>query len=85
MQTLRYFLFLCSCFIFTLQLTAQERYLTQFYAAPLIMDPSLTGNFDGNYRISMAYRDQWFRNLENPFSTFALSVDLSFDLNKRKR
>jgi len=66
-------------------LDAQERYFTQFYAEPLLLDPSLTGNFDGNYRINLGYRNQWFKNLENPFSTFALSVDLNFDLDKRKR
>jgi hypothetical protein len=36
---------------------AQERYLTQFYGSPITLT-LLTGNFEGNYRINLAYRNQ---------------------------
>lgn len=78
-----YFIFFLLCCGSIAQ--AQERYLTQFYAAPLILDPSLTGNFDGNYRVNLAYRNQWSKNLENPFSTFTGNIDLNFDIGGRSK
>jgi len=64
---------------------AQDHYFTQFYGAPLLLEPSQTGNFEGNYRINLAYRNQWAKNLENPMSTFAGSVDLNYNLSKYSR
>lgn len=66
-------------------LFGQERYLTQFYGSPITLDPSLTGNFDGNYRVNLAYRNQWSNNFEKPFSTFLGSVDLNFDLGLKNQ
>ncbi|MFZ1846513.1 MAG: PorP/SprF family type IX secretion system membrane protein [Saprospiraceae bacterium] len=79
-------IYLFILFISVSSLYSQERYLTQFYGAPITLDPSLTGNFEGNYRVNMAYRNQWSKNFEKPFSTFTGSVDLNFDLGlKNKR
>jgi len=69
----------------SISLSAQERYLTQFYGAPITLDPSLTGNFEGNYRVNLAYRNQWSKNFEKPFSTFAGSVDLNFNLGRKNQ
>lgn len=85
---MRFFKNLCValiCFLLSYAANSQERYFTQFYSAPLLLDPSLTGNFDGNYRVNMAFRDQWFKNLEKPFSVFEMNMDLSFDLQKHSR
>ena len=57
---------------------AQDKHFTQFYAAPLTLNPALTGAFEGRYRVSVIYRDQWKKVLDNPFKTFALAADLRF-------
>lgn len=66
-------------------LSGQERYLTQFYGSPITLDPSLTGNFEGNYRINLAYRNQWANNFENPYSVFQGNVDLNFNLGLKSQ
>lgn len=53
---------------------AQDVHFTQFNAAPLTVNPAFTGNFDGQYRASAIYRDQW-RSVTVPFRTYAVSLD----------
>ena len=64
-------------------LLAQDTHFTQFYAAPLTLNPALTGVFDGKYRFSLIYRDQWRRVLDSPYQTFAAGLDLRFPINIR--
>ena len=74
-------LLLIPFFLFLLLHSAfsQDKHFTQFYAAPLTLNPALSGNFEGKYRVGMNYRDQWRRILDNPIKTFALGADLRFD------
>lgn len=81
---MRYIFFVLTLFSIG-NLQAQERYLTQFYGSPITLDPSLTGNFEGNYRVNLAYRNQWSRNFEKPFTAFLGSVDLNFDLGLKNQ
>lgn len=56
---------------------AQDVHFTQFDATPLILNPALTGAFNGEVRASVIYRDQWRSALGNAaFKTFAASVDM---------
>lgn len=71
-------LFSFALLLMTLCVTAQDKHFTQFYAAPLTLNPALTGTFDGRYRFSAIYRDQWRKALENPYKTFAAGLDLRF-------
>jgi len=57
---------------------AQDFHFTQFYAAPLQLNPSLTGGTEGLYRFSINYRDQWRQALDNPHTTAAAALDLRF-------
>jgi type IX secretion system PorP/SprF family membrane protein len=66
-------------------LKAQDKHFTQFYAAPLTLNPALTGAFDGRYRAGIIYRDQWRNVLENPYRTFAASIDVKFDMELGSR
>jgi len=59
---------------------AQDQHFTQFYAAPLTLNPGLTGAFNGRYRAAFIYRDQWRKLLDNPYSTFAASADVRIPL-----
>src|SRR6185503_1994890 len=47
---------------------------------PAWLNPALTGAFDGEYRISGIYRNQW-GNISSPFSTPGLAVDFTTDKN----
>lgn len=58
---------------------SQDKHFTQFYAAPLTLNPALTGAMEGRYRVGTIYRDQWRKVLENPIRTFAIAADLRFD------
>jgi type IX secretion system PorP/SprF family membrane protein len=59
---------------------AQDPHFTQFYSAPLLLNPGLTGAYDGRYRFSAIYRDQWRNALDNPYVTYAGLVDVRFPL-----
>src|SRR3979490_1988130 len=37
----------------------QDIHFSQFFAAPLLRNPSLAGIFTGDYRVQGVYRDQW--------------------------
>ena len=58
---------------------SQDKHFTQFYAAPLNLNPALTGAMEGRYRVGTIYRDQWRQVLDNPIRSFALAADLRFD------
>jgi len=58
---------------------AQDKHFTQFYAAPLSLNPALTGAMEGKYRVGLIYRDQWRNVLDNPIKTFGVAADLRFN------
>lgn len=58
---------------------AQDQQFTQFYASPLLLNPGMTGAFEGRYRVGAIYRDQWRQVLDEPIRTFAVGADLRFD------
>lgn len=53
---------------------AQDMHFSQFNGAPMILNPALTGNFDGLYRITGIYRNQW-SSVTTPYVTFGGSFD----------
>lgn len=74
-----YFAALLGAFLFLQSLSAQDMHFTQFYAAPLTLNPALTGAFEGRYRVGTSYRDQWRKVLEEPIRSFTLATDLRFN------
>jgi len=76
-------------FLFTISfcpvVSAQDFQFSQYLISPQMYNPATTGLYNGNFRVSAIYRDQWYKPLENPFTTFGASVDLRFQLEKRKR
>ena len=73
-------------FVFLLGLTftanSQDPFFSQSYAAPLTINPALTGSFNGKLRVSAIYRDQGRNALETPFVTFSTGLDLRFLASK---
>jgi len=60
------------------QLSAQapDPRFSQFYAAPLQLNPAMNGVFDGSWRAVVNYRDQWSSVLgQQSFKTLAASFD----------
>jgi type IX secretion system PorP/SprF family membrane protein len=53
---------------------AQDPHFTQYYAAPILLNPALTGFFNGDVRTSGCYRSQW-GSVQYPFVTGTFSVD----------
>ena len=53
---------------------AQDIHFTMFHVAPTVMNPASAGVFDGNFRASTNYRQQW-RSISNPFNTYSFTVD----------
>lgn len=80
-KLLLYSLLLCS---FLPKSFAQDKHFTQFYAAPLTLNPALTGALEGKYRVGAIYRDQWRQVLDNPIRTFEVAGDLRFKAPGRK-
>lgn len=67
--------------------TAQDIHFSQFFASPLTLNPALTGNFDGNLRVSGNYRNQW-PTINRAFTTSSVSVDfpiLTGSINENNR
>ena len=60
---------------------AQDIHFSQTYAAPLYSNPATTGFFNGNYRFTAIYRNQW-ASVTIPYSTISSSIDFNFTKNK---
>ncbi|MEM8908514.1 MAG: PorP/SprF family type IX secretion system membrane protein [Bacteroidota bacterium] len=60
-------------------LRAQDPRFSQFYAAPLQVNPAMAGVFEGRFRVNANYRDQWSSVLGSvPFRTIAAAIDLRY-------
>lgn len=67
-----------------LRASAQDPHFSQFYMAPMYLNPALVGAFDGNYRASALFRSQWGAVLQNEsvpmYRTYTASIE--FRTNK---
>lgn len=77
----RYALLLLAAGSVTEKIDAQiDPHFTQYYVYPAWLNPALTGAFDGQYRISGIYRNQW-GNISSPFSTPGVSLEFTTEKN----
>ncbi len=70
----------CAGLIATLALSngsaiAQDIHFTQFDAVPLVINPAFTGGFNGQFRASAIYRNQW-QSVTVPYVTYGAAIDL---------
>ncbi|HEX7366550.1 MAG TPA: PorP/SprF family type IX secretion system membrane protein [Pelobium sp.] len=65
-------------FLLTLsqRLSAQDHIYSQFYNAPQYLNPALTGQFDGDFRVNLNYRNQW-TNIAGPLNYYSVAADLN--------
>ncbi len=57
-----------------------DPHFSQYYVYPSWLNPALTGAFDGDYRVSGIYRNQW-NSIGSPFSTPGASVEVTTNKN----
>jgi len=57
-----------------ISVSGQDAHFSQFYATPLQVNPAMTGVFDGKFRLSNSYRNQW-SSLGKGYSTLHISAD----------
>lgn len=72
-RTLTY-LILLSCCSATMESKAQDPRFSQFFASPLSLNPALTANIDGPFRLAANLRQQW-RAMGSPFTTAGFSFE----------
>ena len=65
-------------------LRAQDPIFSQTYAAPLYMNPALVGAFDGTYRLSILYRDQYRGQVDAPFRSYMFNAEGKFEVSYNK-
>lgn len=53
-----------------------DPHFSQYYVYPSWLNPALTGAFDGQYRVSGIYRNQW-GNITTPFTTYGVTAELT--------
>lgn len=66
-------------FILTLGVTtvnAQDAHLSMYDAAPLFLNPAMTGVFKGDWRLHAHYRTQWKAVNFKPYNTALISFDI---------
>lgn len=59
----------------TLRVDAQDVHFSQFFDAPLVLNPAVAGDIEGDQRVALFHRTQW-QSVGSPFRTHALSYDL---------
>src|SRR5437868_6623101 len=66
--------------LFALSSFAQDIHFSQYYASPLTLNPALTANINGMFRVAANYRNQWFTipvlNSVAPYQTYQVSFDM---------
>jgi len=66
------------CLAFSLnQGYSQDIHFSQFQASPHLLNPANTGNYNGDYRVGLHYRNQWASFIK-PFVTYAGFFDKKF-------
>lgn len=67
---------LISILLGALNTNAQDAHLSLYDAAPIFLNPAMTGVFDGDWRIHGQYRTQWSSVNYKPYQAGLLSFDV---------
>jgi type IX secretion system PorP/SprF family membrane protein len=74
MKKMKCFFLLPAALGISLMLKAQDPSFSQFFASPLNVNPALTANINGKWRMITHYRNQWI-GPSNPYQTGTVSFD----------
>jgi len=69
-------------FIFSHILVGQDVHFSQFYYNYHNLSPAMTGQFDGDHRITANYRNQWL-SVPVPYMTASLYYDTKWRFNRK--
>jgi type IX secretion system PorP/SprF family membrane protein len=61
----------------------QDPRFSQYYASPSYFNPALTGAYDGSFRLTSIYRDQWRGAADNTFVSYTAGGDVRFDIGPK--
>lgn len=75
MKNNRYKLLTIIVFLANSMLMAQDVHFTQFENVPLMLNPALTGAYEGKLRIGGVYRNQWSNVVKGGYSTPSIYAD----------
>ncbi|TVR78997.1 MAG: type IX secretion system membrane protein PorP/SprF [Chitinophagaceae bacterium] len=70
-----------SCLFTLKEVKAQDIHFSQYFASPLNLNPAMTGNFNGSFRVAGIYRNQYF-SVTRPYVTYGGSFDASLFRNQ---
>lgn len=70
------FLVICCCVFAFNSAKAQDWHLSMYDAAPLFLNPSMTGVVEGEWRVHAHYRNQWSSVNFKAFNTALISFDM---------
>ena len=73
-KTILIFIVFIQCFT----VKAQDAHLSLYDAAPLFLNPAMTGVFQGDWRLHGQYRTQWKSVNYRPYQTGLISFDLPY-------
>lgn len=71
-----YRLLIIPVILVALQSRAQDAHLSMYDAAPLFLNPAMTGLVDADFRIHAQYRTQWKSVNFKPYTSYLLSYDM---------
>jgi type IX secretion system PorP/SprF family membrane protein len=60
-------------------LPAQDVHFSQYNAAPLMLNPAMTGNFNCTFRGGLNYRNQW-NSVASPYVTYSAFFDMPLSM-----
>lgn len=80
MQTIKKILVGFSLIFTTNLLIGQDIHFSQYFNSPLSLNPAQTGNFEGDWRAVVNYRDQWRALSNTPYRTASASYDQQLSL-----
>ena len=79
----KFILSFCTLFICVICMQAQDVRFSQYYAAPTYFNPALTGAYDGSFRVTALYRDQWRGALDDPYVSYTVSGDVRYEVGPK--
>lgn len=77
------FILLLVCIALTGIVHAQDPHFSQFYEAPLLLNPARAGFINGTYQLTGIYRSQW-SDVTLPFKTISGTINVNVPSGKNK-
>ncbi len=71
-------------FVGSFKAFSQDVHLSQFYNSDHFLNPAKVGDYVGDFRATVNYRNQWRQIDKQPISTYMLSFDHMFMLKRHK-